>query len=646
MVRVIWKLWEIVCNGYVEPSPEAEALYTIDQKNTLKDQRKKDKKALFLVYQGLEDDTFEKLSEATNNKEVWDNLSTIYKGVERVKKVRLQTLRGEFEAAHMTEGELVSDYYSRLITIVNQIKRNGEKLEDVHVMEKILRSFTHNFEHVVTAIEESKNLETMSTEELLGSLRVHEQRIRKNSQLSSTDQALESKLTFDNSNSEHVRRHTSQRGGTSSYGRGRGRGGYGRGKANVQCFHCRKFGHYSFECSSKSKDHANLVEASNDVDEEPTLLIVHKESVGQTDVWYLDSRATNHLCGRKECFMDLKEEVGGSVSLGDGSKLLVEGKGKIQLLEKGDIIHIEENQLHLRDINGQLIARVQMSKNRMFPLYLHTTSEPCFLGITESELEKWHLRFGHLNYNGLRLLSSTGMVHRLPSIELSDRVCEGCVLENERKCKIVSLRSDRGGEYTSNAFQEFCREYGIRHQLTTTYIPQQNGIAERKNRTILDMTRTLLNERRLPKQFWAEAVACSVYLLNRCPTKSVRNMTPQEAWSGYKPSIGHLRIFGCIAYAQIPDSKRKKLDDHGEKFIFVGYSEESKAYKLYNPLTKKLVVSRDFVFHEATTWDWSSDNDKGKNNIEDTTVVHEDAAVGQFIAMVNQSQLLLQYSHH
>ncbi|XP_052198348.1 uncharacterized protein LOC127805637 [Diospyros lotus] len=324
------ELWEVVSNGYVEPSSEAEALYTADQKNSLRDQRKKDKKALFLLYQGLEDDTFEKISEATNSKEVWDNLSTIYKGVERVKKVRLQTLRSEFEAVHMTEGELVSDYYSRLIAIVNQMKRNGEKLEDVRVMEKILRSLTHNFEHVVTAIEESKNLETMSTEELLGSLRVHELRIKKHSQSNSTDQALVSKFTFDNSNSEHVQGQTSQRGRATYRGRGRGRGGYGRGKANVQCFNCHKFGHYSFECSSKFEDHVNLAEASNDVDEEPTLLIVHKESVEQTNVWYLDSGASNHMCGRKECFVDLKEESGGLVSLGDGSKLLVAGKGKIQ----------------------------------------------------------------------------------------------------------------------------------------------------------------------------------------------------------------------------------------------------------------------------------------------------------------------------
>ncbi|KAM1263424.1 hypothetical protein ACFX2G_029042 [Malus domestica] len=86
--------------------------------------------------------------------------------------------------------------------------------------------------------------------------------------------------------------------------------------------------------------------------------------------------------------------------------------------------------------------------------------------------------------------------------------------EAESNHKLVAVRSDRGGEYTSNAFQAYCKEQGIRHQLTAAYTPQQNGIAERKNRTILDMTRSMLKEKNLPKELWAEAVACSIYLLN------------------------------------------------------------------------------------------------------------------------------------
>ena len=94
-------------------------------------------------------------------------------------------------------------------------------------------------------------------------------------------------------------------------------------------------------------------------------------------------------------------------------------------------------------------------------------------------------------------------------------------------------------------------------------------------------------------------MACSTYLLNRCPTKQVKGKTPQEAWSDYTPNVAQLRIFRCVVYAQVPEVKRKKLDNHGEKCIFIGYSEESKAYKLYNSLIKKLVVSRDVIFNEA-----------------------------------------------
>ena len=121
------------------------------------------------------------------------------------------------------------------------------------------------------------------------------------------------------------------------------------------------------------------------------------------------------------------------------------------------------------------------------------------------------------------------------------------------------------------------------------------------------MTRTMLKEKCLSKNFWAEAVACIAYLLNWCPSKSVENMTSQEAWSDYKPSVLHLNFFVCIAYAQVPETKRKKLDDHGKKCIFIGYSEELKAYKLYNPLTNKVVVSRDVIFSEDESWRWNDD---------------------------------------
>ena len=116
------------------------------------------------------------------------------------------------------------------------------------------------------------------------------------------------------------------------------------------------------------------------------------------------------------------------------------------------------------------------------------------------------------------------------------------------------------------------------------------------------MVRSLLNKGEVPKEFWPKAVVWSVHILNRSPTFSVRDMTPQEAWSGRKPAVDHFRIFGCIAYAYIPDEKRKKLEDKSLKCVFLGVSETSKAYKLYDPFTKKVVVSRDVIFDEKKTW--------------------------------------------
>jgi hypothetical protein len=139
-------------------------------------------------------------------------------------------------------------------------------------------------------------------------------------------------------------------------------------------------------------------------------------------------------------------------------------------------------------------------------------------------------------------------------------------------------------------------------QSTTRYTPQQNGVAKRKNQTIMNMERSLLKEKCLPNLFWVEAVACSVYILNRSPTIGLNMKVPQEAWSGTKLNVSHLRTFGCITFTHIPSELRKKLDDRSEKCIFVGYSETSKAYRLHNPISKKLILSRDVKFLENRFW--------------------------------------------
>jgi hypothetical protein len=167
--------------------------------------------------------------------------------------------------------------------------------------------------------------------------------------------------------------------------------------------------------------------------------------------------------------------------------------------------------------------------------------------------------------------------------------------ENQTGKRLKVLRSDNGGEY--KAFSDYLTKRGIRHQTTAPYTPEQNGVAERANRTLVEGGRTMLKTQGMEDRFWGEAIATAAYLRNRSPTKAL-DITPEEAWTGKKPSISHLRIFGCPAYMHVPKTNRSKLDSKTVKCIFVGYVEDSKSYKLYDEKSRKFLKSRDVIFDE------------------------------------------------
>ena len=174
-------------------------------------------------------------------------------------------------------------------------------------------------------------------------------------------------------------------------------------------------------------------------------------------------------------------------------------------------------------------------------------------------------------------------------------------VENHHQSKISTIRTDNGGEYFSGEWIKFCNTHGIRHEHTVPYNPQQNGVAERKNRTLLDASRSMLQVARLHNRFWQEAVGTACYLQNRSPHKILGLNTPYTLWYGHKPHIGHVRVFGSIAYSHIPKEKRKKLDSHARKCIFMGYGEASgiKAYKLFDLDARKFFFSRSVTFDEC-----------------------------------------------
>eukprot|EP00253_Pinus_taeda_P006095 PITA_06095 len=462
-------------------------------------------------------------------------------------------------------------------------------------------------------------------------------------------------------------------------------------KSNVQRYYCKKYGHYANECKKKQHDMNNSSSANitrENISQNNVLLACNMAETNIEDIWFLDSGCSNHMTGNIALFSALDQSVKSQVTLGTDSKISVMGKGEVkvftkkgekktiadvyyvpgmrcnllsiaQLIHKGYNVFFKNDVCTIMDIapNKRCIAEVKMTRNRMFPLRIRADlkNKEVIAAVTQEALQSvpkdrnwlWHLRFGHLNFGGLNLLSRKGMVRGLPLIEKPDNLCEGCILgkqhresftlgksirakapleifhsdnksevfekfrnfkaivENQSGLHIKVLRTYRGGEYISKEFLRFCRENGIHKQFTARYTPQQNGVAEKKNMTIMDMARSMLKAKHLPNDFWAEAVNCAAYILNRCPTIAVMNKVPEEAWSGRKQGVTHMKVFGCVAYAHIPDQLRRKLDNKGEKCIFIGYSEESKAYRLYIPSTKKFFVSIDVQFIEEEAWDES-----------------------------------------
>ena len=164
--------------------------------------------------------------------------------------------------------------------------------------------------------------------------------------------------------------------------------------------------------------------------------------------------------------------------------------------------------------------------------------------------------------------------------------------------KVKILRSDNGGEYCSKAFVDYLKENGIVHQTTVPYNPAQNGVAERMNRTLLETTRSMMSHSKMPREFWAEAVSTATYVRNCSPTTSLKGITPFECLYNRKPDVSNLRVFGCIAFAHIPEHMRKKLEEKSHKCVFVGYPEGTKGYKLFDLSTKSLIRSRDVIFDE------------------------------------------------
>jgi hypothetical protein len=168
------------------------------------------------------------------------------------------------------------------------------------------------------------------------------------------------------------------------------------------------------------------------------------------------------------------------------------------------------------------------------------------------------------------------------------------------KCLRI-LHSDHGGEYISHKVKEILNEKGIEHHLTMPGSPQQNGKAERFNRTILDKAMSMLHAAGLSNGFWEYAIGAAIHIYNRTPTRTLKWRTPHETWDiGHVPDVSYFHVFGCEGYMHVPADKRRKLDAKAVKVTFIGYESGSKGYRLWDKNTRSVHLSRDVTFDESS----------------------------------------------
>ncbi|XP_068472908.1 uncharacterized protein [Phaseolus vulgaris] len=302
--------WHLINPRYVELG--ADAVESDAKKKARADLKLKDLKVKNYLFAAIDKSILKTILQKDTFAQLWESMKRKYQGSKRVQRAQLQALRREFEILEMKEGETITEYFSRVMTVANNMRNNGETIQDTQIVEKILRTLTERFNYIVVSIEESNDINCLSVDELQSSLIVHEQKFRK--RINEEEQVL--KVTQEERSGRGKGRNTF--GGYRGRGRGRPSSAY---KAAIECFKCHKKGHFQYECPDWERS-ANFAKMEHE--DELLLLLkayVEEKKATREEIWFLDSGCSNHMSGNKEWFTYLNEDFKQTVKLGnDGNR--------------------------------------------------------------------------------------------------------------------------------------------------------------------------------------------------------------------------------------------------------------------------------------------------------------------------------------
>ncbi|UYV83109.1 hypothetical protein LAZ67_22002237 [Cordylochernes scorpioides] len=497
----------------------------------------------------------------------------------------------------MNPNERLQDYLNKFSSLADRLSEMDAQVPEDFLSILLLCSLPESYEGFRTAIETRDKLPNFETLKV----KMLEEAIRQTELNGKTDS--EEKVFLGNS----------ERKPFSSTSKPKAKG------FPFNCHFCGKKGHKAADCrkrkfkSSRTEMLASLgIECLNKLD---------------ANEWCLDSGETAHMCSTKKSFTHFEDTAPIKITLADGQFIEAIGKGNVKLdckTNTGTVTLSLEDVLFVPRLNGNLfsISRctskfndVNFKHRKAEIVNLHTkiciqayernglyilsqincpkalaTREICIAG--EKNYEKWHSRFGHLNLQDLKKLKMQNIIYGLPNFDVKNFTCE-----KQTGKRLKCIRNDNAPEYLSKEFKDYLEGEGIGRQLSVEYTPQQNGVAERANRTLLDMTRCFMIEGDLPETLWAELIHTSTYIRNRCP-KLNECKTPHELFTKRKPVVYHLKIIGSKSFAVNNRPNRSKFAPRSEEYKLIGYFTESKAYRLWKPGTRTIIKSRDVRFIE------------------------------------------------
>ncbi len=740
MVLIQCDFWEIVSGTEVYPEPVngADGAETAVSVTARANWKRKDSKALAEISLHLCHSQLHLVKKTETSSDAWQALCGYY---EQKSHVSVIFLKRQYQAAKMKESEDMMAHISKHQEIADQLAGVGVPVDESEQAYTLLLSLPDSYESFSDTLALTLGGQQLALETVKQTLILEERkRKEKASPGQSSDALFVSKghKPYQSSAGGFRGNRGAVQPGNRATARGfRSRGFRGRANASNlgrKCFNCGKPGHIASECgvnqsagkcyncgrpghiaancwsngqSSGNEQKANVADAGRASLFFTRTLLTSQALKAQSQKWYVDSGATQHMCNDKSVMQGFYE-LAGAEPIHLANNATVPGTGIGQVSWYNDKLQskcIFSNVLHAPELNQNLLSVRRIVKGGFHVLFDEegckvidpTTDEivavakdidelyelqgcsnlkgqTASVAMTEGDLELWHRRMGHIHPEGLLQMSRQKMVNGLPLKKDSKlKFCGSCqygkqsrspfpkgavrakevmeiihsdlcgpnstsiggskyfitfiddysrhvavyfmreksqalsffktyvaAMENLTGKKVKILQTDNGTEYVNKEFNEYLNGKGIQRRLTVPYTPEQNGVAERFNRTLGESARSMLQYAGLPNQFWAEAVCTAAFVRNRSVTKAVNGQVPFEAMFGRKPDVSHFRIFGCDAYAHVVKQKRSKFDAKSEKCWFMGYSLESKGYRLYNPRTRQAHIHRDVKFDESS----------------------------------------------